>query len=258
MNLNESIQTMSDEILSVLADDKPSIYLFGSVALDDFKLGWSDIDIVVLTEREIPEQHAETLVGLRQAMLGRYPGNPYFRLFEGGMLSADAFLNGANERTVYWGTSGQRIADNYKMDSFGMAELLDSGILLSGDDIRDKMTYPTYAQMRDDIARHIETVREHGNSVGWLLDIARGIYTLRMGKVIAKTAAGEWALENELCPDVEAMEKAVSIRKEPTQYTREDKLVDKAAVLRFVDIIENEFTKWPRKASGRSIGVNCM
>ena len=126
MTLNKAIQTMTDEIVSALADNKPAIYLFGSAVLDDFKLGWSDIDIVVLTEREIPEQQAETLVGLRQAMLERYPGNPYFRLFEGGMLSADAFLNGTNERTVYWGTSGQRITDNYKLDSFGMAELLEA------------------------------------------------------------------------------------------------------------------------------------
>ena len=112
MTLNESIKVMTDEIKYVLADNKSTIYLFGSVALDDFKLGWSDIDIAVLTEHEISEQKAETLVGLRQAMLERYPSNPYFRLFEGGMLSADAFLNGKNERTVYWGTSGQRITDN--------------------------------------------------------------------------------------------------------------------------------------------------
>ena len=100
MKLNEAIQIMTNEIVFVLADNKPDIYLFGSVALDDFKLGWSDIDIVVLTEREISEQQADILVELRQSMLERYPGNPYFRLFEGGMLSIDAFLNGKNERTV--------------------------------------------------------------------------------------------------------------------------------------------------------------
>lgn len=142
MTLNEAIQIMTNEIVTVLADNKPTIYLFGSVALDDFQLGWSDIDILVLTNREIIEQQAETLVGLRQALLERYPGNSYFQLFEGGMLSADAFLQDNNERAVYWGTSGQRITDSYKMDSFGMAELLDRGILLYGEDIRSKMTYP--------------------------------------------------------------------------------------------------------------------
>ncbi|MCL2814411.1 MAG: phosphotransferase [Oscillospiraceae bacterium] len=243
MTLNEAIQIMTDEIAFVLAGNKPTIYLFGSVALDDFKLGWSDIDIAVLTEHEITGQQADTLVGLRQAMLERYPGSPYFRLFEGGMLSADAFLYGKSERTIYWGTSGQRITDNWKMDSFGMAELLDNGILVYGDDIRKKMTYPAYAQMRDDIARSVETARQHGNSVGWLLDIARGIYTLRTGKIIAKTAAGEWALDNGLCPDADAMRKAVQIRKEPAKYSKDEKKTENAVVGRFADVIDAEFTK---------------
>jgi predicted nucleotidyltransferase len=241
MTLNEAIKIMTDKIVSVLAGNKPAIYLFGSVALDDFKLGWSDIDIAVLTKHEITEQQADTLVGLRQTMY--YPGNPYFRLFEGGMLSADAFLNDGNERTVYWGTSGQRITDNWKMDSFGMAELLDGGILLYGKDIRAKMIYPIYAQMRNDISHHVQMVRKYGDSVDWLLDIARGIYTLRTGKVIAKTAAGEWALENGLCPDEDAMQKAIAIRKEPQNYSREDKIIDCRIVGRFIDVIDNEFAE---------------
>lgn len=174
MTLDEAMKTMADEIVSVLSNNKPSIYLYGSVVLDDFKLGWSDIDILVLTEFEITEEQASKLVNLRQNMLEQYPGNPYFRLFEGGMLSADAFINNKTERTVYWGTSGQRITDSYKVDNFGMAELLDSGVLLHGDDIREKMIYPPYAQTRDDIAWHVQGARKYGVVVGWLLDIARG------------------------------------------------------------------------------------
>jgi predicted nucleotidyltransferase len=150
MNINESIEKIKTEIISILEDNKPTIYLFGSIALNDFKLGWSDIDILVLTDSEITEQQAETLVGLRQALAERYPNNHYFRLFEGGMLSIDAFLHNKKERTVYWGMSGQRITDSYEMDSFGMAELHDSGILLYGKDIRSNMTYPAYSQMLDD------------------------------------------------------------------------------------------------------------
>ena len=240
MTLNEAIQAMTNEISSILADNKPTIYLFGSITLGDFHLGWSDIDILVLTEQEITEQQAETLVVLRQALLERYPDNQYFRLFEGGMLSADAFLNNKNERTVYWGTSGQRITDSYQMASFGMAELLDSGILLYGEDNRCKMTYPAYAQMRDDITRHAQAARTHGFVVGWLLDIARGIYTLRTGKIIAKTAAGEWALEEGLCPNADILQTAVQIRKEPLDYSKEDKSVDNAVIQRFADVLECE------------------
>lgn len=240
MTLNEAIKIMSDEIVSVLADNEPTIFIFGSVALDDFKLGWSDIDILVLTESELTGQQADVLVALRQALLERYPGNPYFRLFEGGMLSADAFLNRKNELTVYWGTSGQRITDNHQLDSFGIAELFDNGILLYGEDIRNKMTYPAYTQMRDDIALYVQVARTHGVVVGWLLDIARGIYTLRTSKIIAKTAAGEWVLEERICPDADLLHRTVQIRKEPLRYSKEDKSIDNAVIQRFADVLEGE------------------
>ena len=198
MTLTEAIQIMTDEIISILADNKPTIYLYGSVVLEDFKLGWSDIDFIVLSEDELTKQQADTLVELRQAMLARYPGNPYFRLFEGGMLSTDAFLNGKTERMVYWGTSGQRIIDTYTLDSFAIAALLDSGDLIHGNDMRDKLSYPTHEQFKADIRRHLTTIREYGkDGWGWLLDIARGLYTIQTGKIIAKTLAGEWALEKK-------------------------------------------------------------
>ena len=265
MTLNEAIQIMTNEIVTVLADNKPTIYLFGSVVLDDFQLGWSDIDILVLTNREITEQQAETLVGLRQALLEHYPGNPYFRLFEGGMLSTDAFLHNNNERTVYWGTSGQRITDGYKMDSFGMTELLDCGILLYGDDIRSEMIYPTYAQMCNDITHHVRAARTYGIVVGWLLDIARGIYTLRTGKIIAKTAAGEWALENGLCPDAGILQKTVQIRKEPQRFTKDDKSVDNTVIQRFADVLDVELKaepmalilSFPAEITARLSGYTC-
>ena len=98
--------------------------------LNDFKLGWSDIDILVLTEKPITEEQAKSLVGLRQAMLVDEPDNPYYRSFEGGMLTLDALLSKKTDRVVYWGTSGERITDSYAFDSFGMAELVESSILL--------------------------------------------------------------------------------------------------------------------------------
>ena len=42
--LEQSIKMMTGEIVSILADNTPSVYFFGSAALDDFKLGWSNID----------------------------------------------------------------------------------------------------------------------------------------------------------------------------------------------------------------------
>lgn len=81
-----------------------------------------------------------------------------------------------------------------------------------------------------------------------MLDIARCIYTLRTGKIIAKTDAAEWALENNLCPDPDALRFALKVRRSPLEY-KDDKEFDYAETLaepiqRFADILEKELRKY--------------
>lgn len=247
-----SIQTMSQRISTILSDSSPSIYLYGSIPLDDFRLGWSDIDILVLTDKQITEEQAKKLVGLRQVMLEKEPGNPYYRSFEGAMLPLDAFLTGKADRVVYWGTSGEKIIDHYTLDSFGMTELIESSILLYGNDIRNQLKQPDFSQLYTDIKRNYDTIRKYAQntgrsiySFGWMLDIARCIYTLRTGKIIAKTDAGEWALENNLCPVPDALKTALKVRKSPLEFKKDELTLDYAQTLgepiqKFADILGKE------------------
>ena len=59
--MQRAIDKMVREISSILSDVKPSIYLYGSSVLDDFKLGWSDIDILALTDSQMSEGQAQSL-----------------------------------------------------------------------------------------------------------------------------------------------------------------------------------------------------
>ena len=247
-----AINRMVWEISHILAACEPTIYMYGSSAQGDFRLGWSDIDILVLTEKQISESQANLLVILRQTMLSKEPNNPYYRSFEGGMLTKSAFLIHAHDRVVYWGTSGERITDSYAFDSFGMAELVESSVLLYGKDIRKELKYPTFNELYADVKRHCETIRKYAQitgrsfySFGWLLDIARCIYTLRTGKIIAKTKAAEWALENNLCPDLYALQTALDVRRNPLKHRDNKETFDYAETLgevvqRFADVLENE------------------
>ena len=247
-----SINKMVREINGILSDCEPSIYMYGSSALNDFRLGWSDIDILVLTEKQITEKQAQKLVGLRQAMLEREPGNPYYRCLEGGMLTLDALLHGGTDRVVYWGTSGERITDSYLFDSFCMTELIESGVLLLGKDIRPQLKVPTFDNLYADVRHHYETIRKYAQktgrsfySFGWMLDIARCIYTLRTGRIITKTEAGEWALENNLCPNPDALEFSLKVRRNPLDYKEKKQVFDYAETLaepiqRFADVLEKE------------------
>lgn len=153
---------------------------------------------------------------------------------------------------MYWGTSGQRITDRYAFDSFCMAELLESGVLLFGKDVRGQLKVPTFDTLYTDVKRYYERIRQYAQktdrsfySYGWLLDIARCIYTLRTGKIIAKTAAAAWALENDLCPDADALKAALRVRKNPLEYKNDSKTFDYAETLaepiqRFANILEQE------------------
>ena len=100
MTLNEAIQIMTNEIVTVLADNKPTIYLFGSVALDDFQLGWVILTSLFLLIANHGNNRRKHWWGLRRALLERIDSS-YFLLFEGGMLSADAFLqDNKKERSI--------------------------------------------------------------------------------------------------------------------------------------------------------------
>lgn len=245
--IDEAIDSMVCAIGRILEENRPSVYLYGSCVLDDFRLGWSDIDILVLTQRRIAREQAEELVTLRQKLLEREPENPYYRSFEGGMLSLPAFLSKEPDCVVYWGTSGQRITDTYSFDSFSMVELLQNGRLLYGQEIRGQLEMPDYAALCADIRRHYETIRKYGSepahgfySFGWLLDIARGLYTLRNGSVTSKTAAAQWALDNGLCPVEDALEAALQVRRNPMAYHGAPALGDD--IQRFADVLEKELS----------------
>ena len=247
-----SINGMVREISRILADCDPTIYLYGSSALNDFRLGWSDIDIIVLTEKQISESQANLLVNLRRTMLADEPDNLYYCSFEGAMLTRSAFLANADDRVVYWGTSGERITDKYAFDSFGMAELVESSVLLYGKDIRKELKYPAFHELYADVKRHYETIRKYAQSTGrsfysfgWILDIARCIYTLRTGKIIAKTKTAEWALENNLCPNPDALRYALKVRRSPLEYEDDKATFDYAEtfaepIQRFANILEKE------------------
>lgn len=246
-----AINKMVREISSILQGNEPSIYLYGSSVLNDFRLGWSDIDILVLTDKQITEEQAKKLVGLRQVMLEKELGSLYYRSFEGGMLTLDAFLTGKADRVVYWGTSNENITDHYVLDSFCMTELIESSVLLYGNDIRTQLKAPEFSELYADVKHHYKTIRKFAQktgrsiySFGWILDIARCIYTLRTGKIIAKTDAGQWALENNLCSDPDALRIALEVRRSPLEH-KEKRTFDYAETLaepiqRFADVLEKE------------------
>jgi predicted nucleotidyltransferase len=253
--MRKSIRTMVSEIASVLNGQAHSVWLYGSVVLDDFRPGWSDIDFVAFTNRRLSRDQAERLLPLRQTLSDAFPSNPYYRCFEGVVMPLRPDPADADPNIVYWGTTGQRIVSRYALDPFARYELAVYGRSVYGASDRGIFRRPDRAEMVAAVRLHYESIRkcavqtdERLYSCGWLLDIARCVYTLRYHDVIAKTRAGEWALAERVFPDEASLRRAVEIRKQPLNYRdRED--VKRwlcglgPVVQRYADVLENELQR---------------
>lgn len=226
-------------------------WLYGSAAMEDFRLGWSDIDFVALINGPISENQAQSVLMLRQDMLKAEPQNLYFRSFEGVIASLDEYRSRSFQRLVYWGTSGQRITDRYTPDAFSLFELANYGIPLCSSKAWI-LPAPGRDTLVSAVRSHYETIRkcavqtdESLYSCGWLLDIARCIYTLRHNDVISKTRAGLWALEEHLFSDEVPLRKTVEIRQHPLSFKgkQDIKLWLKGlgpVVQQYADVLEHE------------------
>ena len=141
---------------------------------------------------------------------------------------------------------------DYSFDTFSLYELIWYGRLLYGKDVRNELEVPAFEALELAVREHCQAIRKHavrtdGNlySCGWLLDIARCIYTLRQGDIISKTAAGIWALEEGICPEEEQMLRAIQIRRSPLEYRDRSDVQDwlrslGPSVQLFADVLERE------------------
>lgn len=243
----QAAERMAGAIAARLPGNPPSVYLIGSAALGDYQPGWSDIDLLALTPDPLAPEAADALVGLRQAL--QAGGDPMARSVEGGVLPL-AGLDGAPTLAVYWGTSGERLTDRFGLDPFSRAVLMGRGVRLAGPEVRGRLARPTRAELEAAVADHWRVTREHGGrpsaslyGAGWMLDVARGLYTLATGRVGAKTRAGQWALERGLAPDPEALERALRYRRDPASFAADPAARDFAAglgpaILRFNGVLE--------------------
>ena len=252
--MNNAIDAMVNKIVRITDGDVYGVWLYGSVVMDDFRPGWSDIDFVALTGRPVSESQAEQLLTLRQEMLEKEPGNPYYRSFEGVIAALDEYRSRSFTRLVYWGSSGQRITDRYTPDTFSAFELARYGRPVYGGHPWI-LPAPAREEIVNAVREHYECIRKYAvqtneslYSCGWLLDIARCIYTLRTGDVTAKTQAGIRALEEHLFPDEEPLRKTLEVRQNPRAFIGTEELNGwlkslGPVVQRYADVLEQELQR---------------
>ena len=58
----DAIKNMTDAIVGIMDGNVTGVWLYGSVVLDDFRLGWSDIDVIAFTKQNILPNYALKLL----------------------------------------------------------------------------------------------------------------------------------------------------------------------------------------------------
>lgn len=252
-----SVERMTREITAILGKKAHSLWLYGSVVLDDFRLGWSDVDFLALTSGPLTAEEAERLLLLRQRLSAQEPGNPYYRCFEGIVADRDEYLRQDYTRVVYWGTSGQRVTDRVGEDVFARYELAKYGRPVFGNPDRSLFREPDRGSLVRAVRDHLRGIRscavrtdESLYSCGWLLDVARCMYTLRFGDVIGKSKAGQWALEEGLFPAEDDLRQTLAIRNDPQAYKNRPAVKTWLrglgdTVQRCADVLEDELRRMP-------------
>ena len=99
--------------------------------------------------------------------------------------------------------------------------------------------------MGKDIRKYAIESGESLYSCGWLLDIARCIYTLRYNDIISKTKAGEWTIKEHICPEGEQMLFTLQIRNRPLKYKEQAEVKEwlsslGTSVQLFADVLDIE------------------
>lgn len=245
------LHPFKNRLISLLGDQLASIHLYGSCVMEDFQPGWSDIDVLCFCKSPLLPHQADALLMLRQQLVEE-TGNPLFRSIEGAVIWIHAFSNTCSSPCVYWGTGGQRIRTDYSLDAFSRYSLLHFGKCIYGQDMKHLIPHADFEDLADGIRHHLITIRTYAKetneslySCGWMLDIARCLYTLRHETLISKTKAGIWALEQHLCPEPVQMERTLAIRQNPSEALKSPSVATwlkslGPSVQMFADVLEKE------------------
>jgi len=205
--VNEIASRLLAGVTTALGDSFVAMYLGGSLATGTFKPQTSDVDFVVITEREIADDLAAPLRRAHERIT-THPSK-WAQKLEGLYVPRDAArTHGAiAQRCAYLGVGGWFNVGHYQSDWIVQLHLVrEHGIVIAGPDPKtlidpvtpDELRASCAAIMRDWEALLSQPERFDAEyQVYTVLTMCRVLYTLEHGAVVPKAAAAAWAKERQ-------------------------------------------------------------
>ena len=210
-----TVQIIMDDFLSALKQVQSltinGLYLTGSVALNDYHLGKSDIDFVVLCEQlpTIDTQHQ--LKNIHNTIERKYEHSNLSGIYI-TMVSLDSGVAVKTKVISYYERRIEEIF--FKMAEITLLELKETAITLFGIPANKLPIQVDIAVVNNFLSQNINTYWKEWMRKPWytnpkagllimfprlsewlVLGVARQLYTLRTARIISKTGAGYYCLE---------------------------------------------------------------
>ncbi|MET1013848.1 MAG: aminoglycoside adenylyltransferase domain-containing protein [Paenisporosarcina sp.] len=246
-----NVQVILKDYISLVNERFPNllegVYLQGSIVLDAYVEGFSDIDFVSVTSRRLLEEDAEALFGIHSRIAEKYKDiemdGVYIVWDDLGKLTSDE-----NIYPVY--NSGEIRFESY-ISPITWWLLKTKGIRIIGPD-RTSFTFETrtedlisyvvnnmnsyWAQRTLSIENAISeqmilSTEDIDNEIEWsILGLLRQYYTLKEHDIISKLGAGEYGLKHVPTPWHKIIKEAINIRNSVInkQFTSDQERVNEA------------------------------
>ena len=204
-DVNDAIYTLRNGAKEVLGDYYTGMYLYGSLALGDFDPGRSDIDPLIVTSKELPEDVISELEIM------------YKRLYSSGLEWAKKMTGlciPLEDLRIYRETGPKNQMfnrDEFLVDRpdndwiFHRHVLYNCGVVIEGPPLRDIIEPITPEQLREVAFMFLrdwvlltyddEIFRGESHQAYFVLTVCRCLYTLKNGDIASKIRSAEWVLE---------------------------------------------------------------
>ena len=209
-DVNAVLSALLVGVQAALGDTLVGVYLHGSAATGDLQPGRSDIDFLVATRGELPENRLAALEAMHSRLTAS--GLRWATVLEGSYIPQGALrrYDPAHARHPALSVDGTFAVDEHGIDGVIVRHRIrEEGIVLAGpdprslidpvnpDDLRDAsrgILAEWWAPQVDDHSR-LHAPAYHAYAI---LTMCRLLFTLRFGQVVSKSAAATWA-RDELC-----------------------------------------------------------
>ena len=249
LDVNAVLHDFLTRVRTVLGERFRGMYLSGSLALGGFSPHSSDIDFVVVTDADLPDDRFLAL----QAMHARFnaDGSPWATEVEAAYIPQDALRRYDPARARH--PHMERGADEIlKMDQLGSDWIVqrfilrEHGVVIAGPDPRTLIDPISPEDLRRSVVtlmhtwwgpmRH-DTSRLELHDIGYqpyaVLTMCRILYTLDSGAVVSKPLAARWAQEALDGRWVGLIERALAWRKDRRNAAPGDDVKETLDLIRY-------------------------